>query len=140
MAGGNGLAKSMELILPCLFGRQNMESPALYTLVCMDPDAPSREVQTAGPWRHSIMNGLRPASLQDIQVHAASSASSEPLLVQTTTTEALSAWVGPSPGVATGQHRYLFFLYRETIPIVPMVEQLSVRLPSLFIRGGISSL
>lgn len=52
---------------------QNPESPALYTLISMDPDAPSRANPTSGPWRHAIIEGLLPASLSDIKGFAAKS-------------------------------------------------------------------
>lgn len=66
-----------------------------YALVSFDPDAPSRENQEFGPWRHWIVGGLKPISVDSI------TQSSEKPLVEKSE-EALTPWTGPSPGKATG--------------------------------------
>lgn len=76
----------------------------VYTLVSFDPDAPSRENQEFGPWRHGIFPGLKPKSLETIS-SAVEQAGEQNLadkeLVQKTE-EPLSPWVAPSPGQGTG--------------------------------------
>lgn len=106
---------------------QDLTSPALYTLVSIDPDAPSRSNQSAGPWRHCVIDGLQPASLAEISLHATSTPAQEKALVRRTKEEVICEWTGPSPPTGTGDHRYMFLLYRETKPIVPLAEQTTVR-------------
>lgn len=114
-----------------------------YTLVSFDPDAPSRENQEFGPWRHGIWPGLKPRSVEEIS-SAVEKVGEQNLadknLVQKTE-EPLSPWVAPSPGQGTGYvgmcvhvrtfhltyftslHRYCFALYKQTKPLLPMSEQ-----------------
>lgn len=66
-----------------------------YALLSFDPDAPSRENQEFGPWRHWIVGGLKPVSVDSI-----AQGSEKPLVEKSE--EALTPWTGPSPGKATG--------------------------------------
>ncbi|KAI5475461.1 hypothetical protein MNV49_001352 [Pseudohyphozyma bogoriensis] len=86
-----------------------------YTLLSFDPDAPSREDQKFGPWRHWIIGGLKPLSVDELSAHDVK----EQGLVQKSE-EALAPWVGPSPGQGTGLHRYCFLLYKQTKALLPM--------------------
>lgn len=85
------------------------QSESLYTLVSFDPDAPSREDQQFGPWRHFVLPGLKPKSLDALPTAAAEDReavkglSVNGLVEQTA--EALSPWVPASPGAGTGSVR-----------------------------------
>ncbi|KAL8292419.1 hypothetical protein RQP46_001031 [Phenoliferia psychrophenolica] len=92
-------------------------SDSTYTLVSFDPDAPSREDQSKGPWRHLVRGGFKPKSLDQISASGGSS------LVERSDEELLSPWVGPSPGAGTGKHRYIFLLYKQSGPLKPLAEQ-----------------
>ncbi|SGY77282.1 BQ5605_C005g03595 [Microbotryum silenes-dioicae] len=79
-----------------------------YAVLSFDPDAPSREDQKSGPWRHLIQGGLK-VKPESTEV--------------TVTEEPLTPWAPPSPGQGTGPHRYCFALYKQTQTILPMAEQ-----------------
>ncbi|KDE03930.1 hypothetical protein MVLG_05622 [Microbotryum lychnidis-dioicae p1A1 Lamole] len=79
-----------------------------YAVLSFDPDAPSREDQKFGPWRHLIQGGLK-----------VKPESTEVTVIE----EPLTPWAPPSPGQGTGPHRYCFALYKQTQTILPMAEQ-----------------
>ena len=81
-----------------------------YTVVCVDPDAPSRTDHKFGPWRHYVHPGFRthPDALSEAQIK-----SEQGGLQAQSKEEALSPWAGPGPGPKTGVHRYVFLLYEE---------------------------
>lgn len=97
--------------MPCSFNLAHLpleqdpsDSGSTYTLLSFDPDAPSREDQKFGPWRHLVLGGLKPKSLEEIS--SAVETSGERGLggqgLVEKTQEALSPWVAPSPGQGTG--------------------------------------
>ncbi|KAK4052754.1 carboxypeptidase Y inhibitor [Microbotryomycetes sp. JL201] len=101
-----------------------------FCLVSYDPDAPSRENQEFGPWRHYIAGGLKPKSFDEITSTADRSSernlASQALVQQTE--EPLSPWVAPSPGKGTGLHRYCFALYKQNGgPLKPLSEQSTIK-------------
>ena len=105
---------------------KNIHSPSLYTLISIDPDAPSRWNQVAGPWRHAVIEGLLPRSSAELAV---TGADHDPFkAVKMTREKVITPWLGPAPPVATGDHRYMFLLYRETKVMKPMEEQSTVRI------------
>ncbi|KAI0402718.1 phosphatidylethanolamine-binding protein [Xylaria palmicola] len=69
---------------------------AAYSLMLMDPDAPTPDDRKFAFWRHWVLSGLRPEGA------AAAADVSE-----------LTVYLGPGPGEASKPHRYLFLLYRE---------------------------
>ncbi|KAK4702716.1 hypothetical protein P7C70_g3509, partial [Phenoliferia sp. Uapishka_3] len=93
-------------------------SDSTYTLVSFDPDAPSRQDQSKGPWRHLIRGGFKPRSLDQIAESGVKGS-----LVERREEELLTPWVGPSPGEGTGQHRYVFLLYKQKAALKSMEEQ-----------------
>ncbi|CAO3598787.1 unnamed protein product [Absidia cylindrospora] len=74
------------------------EEDAEYSLFLVDPDAPTRSDPKYGPWRHWVAVNI-PGSQQD-QVTAASSQ--------------LTNYIGPAPPPGSGDHRYIFLLYKQT--------------------------
>ncbi|KAI8082728.1 phosphatidylethanolamine-binding protein [Halteromyces radiatus] len=68
-----------------------------YTLFMVDPDAPSRTNPKNGPWRHWVAVNI-PGNQQD----KATAASSQ-----------LTNYLGPAPPPGTGDHRYVFLLYKQ---------------------------
>jgi phosphatidylethanolamine-binding protein (PEBP) family uncharacterized protein len=103
---------------------KNIHSPSLYTLISIDPDAPSRWNQVASPWRHAVIEGLLPRSSAELAV---TGAEHDPFkAVQMTRENVITPWLGPAPPVATGDHRYMFLLYRETKVMKPIEEQSTV--------------
>ncbi|KAM0749911.1 PEBP-like protein [Meredithblackwellia eburnea MCA 4105] len=93
-----------------------------YTLLSFDPDAPSREDQKFGPWRHWVLEGLKGKSLEQVEEAAAAGTQGGASLTVTKTKEAMAPWVAPSPGQGTGLHRYCFFLYKQSAPLTPFEE------------------
>ncbi|KAG0243522.1 hypothetical protein BGW41_002062 [Actinomortierella wolfii] len=71
-----------------------------YTLIFVDPDAPSRIAPTNREWRHWVVS--------NISVGSSSSLTS----VHNGTT--LTRYQGPAPPPGTDFHRYVFLLYKQT--------------------------
>ncbi|KAI0194344.1 phosphatidylethanolamine-binding protein [Xylaria flabelliformis] len=70
---------------------------ASYSFLLTDPDAPTPDDPKFAFWRHWVLSGLRPKS-----VNAAAAALE------------LTAYLGPGPKDDSKPHRYLFLLYRES--------------------------
>jgi len=70
------------------------EPGALYTLMMVDPDAPSRANPTARCWRHWIVVNIPSGGLVD-------------------NGQTISPYMGPAPPKNTGDHRYVFLLFRQ---------------------------
>ncbi|SAM03475.1 hypothetical protein [Absidia glauca] len=68
-----------------------------YTLMLIDPDAPTIADPKWGPWRHWIVVNI-PGERQ-----SSNSAQSTQL----------TSYVGPAPPPKTGDHRYIFLLYKQ---------------------------
>ncbi|PRP77407.1 putative phosphatidylethanolamine-binding protein [Planoprotostelium fungivorum] len=71
------------------------EPEAFYTLLMIDPDAPSREDHKFGPWRHWIVTNIA-GSAGDVSGG-----------------EKHTPYIGPGPGANTGEHRYTFILFQQ---------------------------
>ncbi|ORY95615.1 phosphatidylethanolamine-binding protein [Syncephalastrum racemosum] len=69
-----------------------------YTLLLVDPDAPSKSDPKFGPYRHWVVGNI-PGSTG---------------LVETNTANELTPYMGPAPPPGSGPHRYIFLLYRQT--------------------------
>lgn len=69
----------------------------LYTLVCVDPDAPSRANPIRREWLHWNLANIRGSDL--------------------TTGTALSEYVGAGPPPNGGLHRYVFALFEHETPL-----------------------
>ncbi|GAW24812.1 hypothetical protein ANO14919_144060 [Xylariales sp. No.14919] len=69
---------------------------ATYSFILTDPDAPTPDDPKFAFWRHWVLSGLRPHSID------AAATSLE-----------LTAYLGPGPKDDSKPHRYLFLLYRE---------------------------
>ncbi|KAL4794259.1 phosphatidylethanolamine-binding protein [Aspergillus venezuelensis] len=67
---------------------------ATYTLLQIDPDAPTPDDPKFAYWRHWVVTGLKPAGT-------------------ITDAPALTAYLGPGPKDDSKPHRYLFLLFRE---------------------------
>ncbi|GAA5914170.1 hypothetical protein JCM5296_002644 [Sporobolomyces johnsonii] len=79
--------------------------PALYTLLVLDPDAPSRSTPYWSPFLHYAQPGLVPKN-GEVEV----------------TSKVLVDWYPPAPPAGSGSHRYVFLLYLQ--------PTLSVSLPA----------
>ncbi|SCV69571.1 BQ2448_2591 [Microbotryum intermedium] len=108
---GNELTPAETKETP-VFSFVTEDTESSYAILSFDPDAPSREDQKFGPWRHLIQGGLK-VKPESTEV--------------TVTEESLSPWVAPSPGQGTGLHRYCFALYKQTQALLPMVEQAHIQ-------------
>ncbi|KAI0390160.1 phosphatidylethanolamine-binding protein [Xylariaceae sp. FL0594] len=73
---------------------------ASYTLLLVDPDAPTPDEPKYAFWRHWVLSGLRPQGPGDSA--DATAAASE-----------LTTYLGPGPKDDSKPHRYVFLLYRE---------------------------
>ncbi|XP_075413327.1 phosphatidylethanolamine-binding protein 4 [Tenrec ecaudatus] len=79
---------------------------ATYTLIMVDPDAPSRTSPTARFWRHWLVTDINGTDLKKGQIQG----------------QELSSYHPPSPPAHTGFHRYQFFIYlqqRKPISLLP---------------------
>ena len=73
----------------------------LYTIVGLDPDAPSRRKPSSRSFIHHLLVNVPPsASASATDVHAPGTTHVE--------------YYPPCPPQSSGQHRYVFFLYRQT--------------------------
>lgn len=71
-----------------------IESDCLYTLILTDPDAPSRKQPTRREWRHwAVVN------IPGNDVPAG---------------DTVAEYVGAGPPQGTGQHRYVFLVYKQS--------------------------
>ncbi|KAI8992075.1 phosphatidylethanolamine-binding protein [Mycotypha africana] len=68
-----------------------------YTLVMMNPDAPSRHDQKVAPWRHWIVVNIADSDVKNSVSQAENHH---------------TPYIGPGPGENTGIHRYTFLLYK----------------------------
>ncbi|KIM25457.1 hypothetical protein M408DRAFT_211168 [Serendipita vermifera MAFF 305830] len=97
------------------------DEPSSYTIVFVDPDAPSRQDQKFGQWRHWVQPGLRPPSIQALASLAGGATSDVDIKISEATAqpfatkekEAATPWRGPGPNPGSGTHRYTFLLFRE---------------------------
>ncbi|CAF1165828.1 unnamed protein product [Rotaria sordida] len=67
-----------------------------FTLIMVDPDAPQRGNEHAGPWLHWIHSGFIGNDLSQGRT--------------------LADYQGPAPPSGTGPHQYIFLLYKSAIP------------------------
>ncbi|KAF8446543.1 phosphatidylethanolamine-binding protein [Terfezia claveryi] len=78
----------------------------LYTLVMVDPDAPSRENPTAAQFLHFVQAGLR--------ITTDLGETTESVYHRlTTTVPPVVPYRAPAPAVDTGLHRYIFLLFMQ---------------------------
>ncbi|CAG8959728.1 hypothetical protein HYFRA_00001634 [Hymenoscyphus fraxineus] len=98
---GNFLRTGETLEIPSVtFAAEATKTGSTYTLIMVDPDAPTPEDPKYAYWRHWVATGLQ----------ASSSSSENTDLSHTPVTKYFGP--GPKDEVAT-PHRYLFLLYRE---------------------------
>ena len=116
---------------------KNSDGLQYYTLICLDPDAPSRANPVAGPyvaisivysrkklmksksWLHSIQTSLLSTGLPQHDVNDL----------------ALVPYTGPSPPEKTSLHRYTFLLYRQpAADLHPLSKHASPKSVSRFDR------
>ncbi|KAG2137948.1 PEBP-like protein [Suillus clintonianus] len=95
---GNTLNSTSSLTPPTV-SFTPMKDEAIYTIVMTDPDAPTRENQTYGQYRHWLATGVRPPKGVDDSAE----------FTQPDTT----AYLSPNPPAGSGSHRYVLLLYRE---------------------------
>ncbi|RCH91511.1 Phosphatidylethanolamine-binding protein 4 [Rhizopus azygosporus] len=70
------------------------DSDAQYTLLLIDPDAPSKQDPKWGPYRHWVVVNI-PGSADFMAANQ------------------LTSYMGPAPPPKTGDHRYIFLLYKQ---------------------------
>ncbi|KAL2867777.1 YbhB/YbcL family Raf kinase inhibitor-like protein [Aspergillus lucknowensis] len=76
------------------FARENdVPDSRSYTLILIDPDAPTPDDPKFAYWRHWVVSGLKPAA--------------------EATGSTLTEYLGPGPKDDSRPHRYLFLLFRE---------------------------
>ncbi|KAH7139792.1 phosphatidylethanolamine-binding protein [Dactylonectria estremocensis] len=80
-------------------------SEASYTLLLVDPDAPTPDDPKFAFWRHWVLPGLQ------INEQGA-----------TQTKDALTEYLGPGPKDDSKPHRYLFLLFREPVGLFLVKE------------------
>ncbi|KAK7730355.1 hypothetical protein SLS53_009055 [Cytospora paraplurivora] len=90
-------------VAPALSFQREAEvhSNTAYTLVLVDPDAPTPDDPKYAFWRHWVLTGLEPLSGEGKVVAA--------------TKQPATSYHPPGPSKESKPHRYLFLLYREPI-------------------------
>lgn len=88
---GNELAPKDVRAAPSVI--YNGDPKAFYTLMMVDPDAPSRKHPTAKQWQHWVVGNIPGADISK--------------------GETLAEYVGSGPPKNTGLHRYVFLLYKQ---------------------------
>lgn len=73
---------------------------AFYTLILTDPDAPSRAQPTSREWQHWTVVNIPGEAVASGNASAAAG-------------QQLAEYVGAGPPQGTGQHRYVFALFRQ---------------------------
>ncbi|OJJ54771.1 hypothetical protein ASPSYDRAFT_93672 [Aspergillus sydowii CBS 593.65] len=93
---GNLFRVSEVKSAPTISFAKEADSPEsqLYTLLLVDPDAPTPDDPKYAYWRHWVVSGLKPGN----GIEPAS---------------ALTKYLGPGPKDDSAPHRYLFLLFRE---------------------------
>ncbi|KAI8149265.1 phosphatidylethanolamine-binding protein [Fennellomyces sp. T-0311] len=97
VALGNELSLQDTVNPPELFFMPANES-SQYTLMMVDPDAPSAQDNRYSPFRHWIVTNV-------------------PAQIDGTTPQQLSSYHKPAPPPGTGPHRYIFLLYEQQHPL-----------------------
>lgn len=69
------------------------EQGSFYTLAMVDPDAPSRKDPKMREWQHWLVGNIPANEIQKGQV--------------------LSEYIGAGPPKGTGEHRYVFLVYKQ---------------------------
>ncbi|KAL1928959.1 hypothetical protein VTP01DRAFT_2018 [Rhizomucor pusillus] len=69
------------------------DDAAAYTLIMMDPDAPSTTDRQFGPWRHWVCVNIKGADQRGVD-H--------------------TPYRAPGPRPGSGEHRYIFLLFKQT--------------------------
>ncbi|KAH9822208.1 phosphatidylethanolamine-binding protein [Melampsora americana] len=99
------------------------KSSLSYTLMLIDPDAPTPQSPTYADWCHWILPGLRPTSYN--QIITALSNISDSSSTNETASDAekviqtrmpIVPYYPPGPDSSSDPHRYIFLLYREPSP------------------------
>jgi phosphatidylethanolamine-binding protein (PEBP) family uncharacterized protein len=75
------------------------EKNALFTLIKVDPDAPSRSSATSREWRHWLIVNIPGNDISKGEV--------------------VTPYMGPNPPKDSGLHRYVFLLYKQNDRIFP---------------------
>ncbi|KAI9490323.1 phosphatidylethanolamine-binding protein [Zychaea mexicana] len=96
VALGNELSLQDTANPPDIFFLPADES-GFYTLMLIDPDAPSAQDNSSSPFRHWIVTNVPGSSSQ----------------INGTTAQQLSSYYKPAPPAGTGPHRYIFLLYKQ---------------------------
>ncbi|KAH8432765.1 YbhB/YbcL family Raf kinase inhibitor-like protein [Aspergillus melleus] len=73
---------------------QDVDSSKRYTLLLVDPDAPTPDEPKFAYWRHWVVSGLAPSGESDSK-------------------KVLTEYLGPGPKDESKPHRYLYLLFRE---------------------------
>lgn len=95
----------------------NARRGKLYTIIMVDPDAPSREFPLASPFLHyMVINAPRANNLAG---------------------DTVVDYLGPTPPPATGFHRYVFLVYEQRGRItpglmIPLVSRIRFSLSNFF--------
>lgn len=105
------------------FSEDPAKSSLSYTVMLIDPDAPTPQSPIYADWCHWILPGLRPTSYNEIIKTLSNSsdsasdnetASDAEKVIQTRMP--IVPYYPPSPNPRSDPHRYIFLLYREPSP------------------------
>lgn len=94
---GNELTPTQVKDKPTLFWTRKDDE--FYTLIMIDPDAPSRAEPVSREWNHWLV-----VNIPGLHVHMG---------------QVLTDYVGSGPPEGTGLHRYVFLLYKQNGKITP---------------------
>jgi len=80
------------------------ESGKWYTMICVDPDAPSPDNPEFRHWLHWLVINIPGTGGDHIDPHQGNT---------------IATYMGPSPPAGTGAHRYCFLVYEQSSHIDP---------------------
>ncbi|KAK0121676.1 hypothetical protein ONS95_009961 [Cadophora gregata] len=83
---------------------EDKDASTSYTLLLVDPDAPTPEEPKFAFWRHWVVSGLEPSKVVPGSVATEQAVASKAPLTE---------YLGPGPKDDSTPHRYLFLLFRE---------------------------
>ncbi|KAL2075995.1 hypothetical protein VTL71DRAFT_938 [Oculimacula yallundae] len=83
---------------------EGKDASTSYTLLLVDPDAPTPEEPKFAFWRHWVVPGLQPSKGAPGSIGTEQAVATKP---------ALTEYLGPGPKDDSTPHRYLFLLFRE---------------------------
>ncbi|KAG8529636.1 uncharacterized protein KY384_005116 [Bacidia gigantensis] len=98
-------------VVPSLFlpSSSQASTAKYYTIIAIDPDAPSRTNTSLANVLHWLQPSFHISTSSNVTYPANTT-----LLPLVSSAKPFSTYIGPAPGAGSGPHRYIFFLYEQS--------------------------